>query len=222
MNNIGTAGNAYFLAYLVGDARLDELNSAMIFPADGNKPYVTLLGFALGGTGVTLAAWVYTSELRPWARVWDFGLGEQGREFARETLTPENYWGAFCINGKNWPYFKPAGAAVLSSRFPNVEDLAITEQGIFAVGVWRHFAVTVTTGSSPVTTLYVDGVAVKLIGAPWAGVPSTPTTFYSAFLGRSNHGGDPYFAGAMAAFQQYNYAMTASQVAVIANGKAVR
>ncbi|MGN6807079.1 MAG: LamG domain-containing protein, partial [Trinickia sp.] len=79
---------------------------------------------------------------------------------------------------------------------------------------WTHVAVTL---SGTVGTLYVNGVAVNsatdVIFAPWR-IGETAQNW----IGRSQFSADPYFSGSIDEFRIYRGAMSADQIATLAQG----
>ncbi|WP_429563477.1 LamG domain-containing protein [Paraburkholderia sp. MM6662-R1] len=107
----------------------------------------------------------------------------------------------------------------------NVMRFAITTNGYHGeyhldgtaalpTGQWTHVAVTL---SGSTLTLYVNGAAVKSLSnvpfAPWRIGPTTQN-----WVGRSQFQADPYFNGLVDEFRIYRGALSASQIAALAQG----
>jgi hypothetical protein len=161
---------------------------------DGVDDYLALPTGALTDlSDFTIATWVFWNAAQTWTRIFDLGSGT-GRYMY---LTPKN------------------GAGVV--RFATTVDGNYGEQGIngsaaVPTGQWVHVAVTLsgTTG-----TLYVNGVAVGTNTAI-AHAPFRLAVTTQNWIGRSQYSGDPCFNGKLDDFRIYNGALSAAQVAVLA------
>jgi hypothetical protein len=161
---------------------------------DGVDDYLALPAGALTDlSDFTIATWVYWNASQTWTRIFDLGSGT-GRYMY---LTPRN------------------GAGVV--RFATTVDGNYGEQGIngaaaLPTGQWVHVAVTLsgTTG-----TLYVNGVAVGTSTAI-AHAPFRLGATTQNWIGRSQYTGDPSFNGKLDDFRIYSGALSAAQVAALA------
>ena len=161
---------------------------------DGVDDYLALPTGALTDlSDFTIATWVFWNAAQTWTRIFDLGSGT-GRYMY---LTPKN------------------GSGVV--RFATTVDGNYGEQGIngsaaVPTGQWVHVAVTLsgTTG-----TLYVNGVAVgtntAIVHAPFRLAVTTQN-----WIGRSQYTGDPCFNGKLDDFRIYSGALSAAQVAALA------
>jgi hypothetical protein len=161
---------------------------------DGVDDYLALPTGALTDlSDFTIATWVFWNAAQTWTRIFDLGSGT-GRYMY---LTPKN------------------GGGVV--RFATTVDGNYGEQGIngsaaLPTGQWVHVAVTLsgTTG-----TLYVNGVAVGTNTAI-AHAPFRLAVTTQNWIGRSQYAGDPCFNGKLDDFRIYNGALSAAQVAALA------
>ncbi|XYI02368.1 LamG-like jellyroll fold domain-containing protein [Sorangium sp. So ce1128] len=143
----------------------------------------------------TIATWVYLESASTWARIFDFGLGPMRQMM----LTPQTDSG--------------------TSRFAITVIGGSGEQAIegpqaLPTGQWVHVAVTL---SRSVGTLYVDGVEVgkndAMVLTPYQlGSSAMPRNW----IGRSQYASDPYLKGMVDDFRIYNGALTAAEIAALA------
>ena len=140
----------------------------------------------------TVAAWVYLDAVSNWMRIFDFGSGTSTYMF----LTPKN--GA---NGKIRFAIKNNGSS----------EQIIDGQSALATGGWHHVAVTLNGATG---TLYVDGVKVGSNSAMTL-KPSDMGATTQNWIGRSQFT-DPYLNGRVDDFRIYNKALTASEIAALA------
>jgi hypothetical protein len=139
----------------------------------------------------TIAAWLYASEGRQNARLFDFGANQQ-----------------------RYMAFAPQ-AASSSARFMMTKVSYFGEEAVsgtaLATGTWVHVAVTLS-GSTAI--LYVDGAEVArnegMIFAPFR------LGIESAWLGRSHYAADPAFSGKIDDFRVYTGALSADAIAELA------
>ncbi|GLU35147.1 LamG-like jellyroll fold domain-containing protein [Trinickia caryophylli] len=171
-----------------------KLGNALVL--DGTSGYANLPNDLLADVSdFTIAAWVYWTSAKRWARVFDFGAGT-GR----------------------YMFLSPMGGA-------GVVRFAITTNGghgerrldgkaALPTNQWTHVAVTL---AGTTATLYVDGAAVASAGdvvfAPWR-IGKTAQNW----IGRSQFSGDPRFSGSIDELRIYRGAMTSDQVAALAQG----
>ncbi|HEX7055909.1 MAG TPA: LamG domain-containing protein, partial [Bacilli bacterium] len=140
----------------------------------------------------TIAAWVKVDTSSNWARIFDFGTGTNTYMF----LTP-----------------KAAGAGL---RFAITTNSNGAEQQLNAAalptGVWKHVAVTLQGSTG---RLYVDGVQVAT-NPNMTLKPSSLGSTNLNYIGKSQWA-DPYFHGSIDEFKIYSRALTAAEVAELAN-----
>ncbi len=140
---------------------------------------------------LTIAAWVNWEGGSAWQRIFDFGNGTGEYLF----LTPANSSGTtmqFTIhqNGVGQDLFAPAPTAFQ----------------------WTHVAVTL---NGPAATLYVNGSNV----ASSASFTITPSDINPVlnYIGKSQEPGNPLFKGSIDDFRIYNFALSAAEVAALAD-----
>ncbi|GGL86642.1 hypothetical protein GCM10010129_33020 [Streptomyces fumigatiscleroticus] len=164
----------------------------------GSYQYVDLPAAVLGNAArITLAAWVRPTHDGDWARIFDFGDG----------TTRYLYLAARNANGV--------------PRFAVTTSGAGGEQGLdgtapLPLDEWSHVAVTIADGTG---TLYVDGTAVARNTAMTL-TPAALGTLAHNWLGRSDYSADPVFAGAFDSFDVWSRALTAEEIAELADGPA--
>ncbi|MGM0881101.1 MAG: LamG-like jellyroll fold domain-containing protein [Bacillota bacterium] len=160
---------------------------------DGTNDYVALpAGVVSSADNATIAAWVYLDAVSNWMRIFDFGSGTSTNMF----ITPKN--GA---NGKIRFVIKNNGSS----------EQIIDGTSALAAGGWHHVAV-VLNGATGI--LYVDGVEAGRNSAMTL-KPSNMGTTTQNWIGRSQYS-DPYLNGRVDDFRVYNKALTAGEIAVLA------
>ncbi|WP_307204969.1 LamG-like jellyroll fold domain-containing protein [Paenibacillus harenae] len=160
---------------------------------DGTNDYVALpAGVVSSADNATIAAWVYLDAVSNWMRIFDFGSGTSTNMF----LTPKN-----AANGKIRFVIKNNGSS----------EQIIDGTSALAAGGWHHVAVTLNGATG---TLYVDGVNVGSNSAMTL-KPSNMGSTTQNWIGRSQYS-DPYLNGRVDDFRIYNKALTAGEIAVLA------
>jgi alpha-L-arabinofuranosidase len=136
----------------------------------------------------TVAVWVDAAALPTWARVFDFGTGQDVNMF----LT---------VNSGAAPRY------AITTGGNGVEQ-RLTAPAPLHTDRWTHLAVTLagTTG-----TLYVDGAAVA-VNTAMTLAPAALGATTQNWIGRSQYSADPYLAGAVDEFQLFSRALTADEV----------
>lgn len=150
--------------------------------------YVQLPGSVANSSQITVAAWVYWQGGNAWQRIFDFGNGTSEYMF----LTPSSGWGTLRFN--------IVGAA---------GDQALESTPI-PTGQWVHVAVTL---DGAMGKMYVNGTEVSSAGVTLKPSDISPVVNY---IGKSQWN-DPLFNGWVDGFRIYNYALSASAIATLAN-----
>lgn len=153
-------------------------------------PTVTLASNPLAGctNELTVAAWIKLDEVRPWARVFDFGTATTRFIY----LAPSD--GA----GMHFAMISENGAF----------DLVSPSVPVTADGEWHHVAATVAADGT--VTLYADGAAIA--SAMSSGVkPSDFASMTDLWLGKSRFP-DPYLHGAIDELRIGCRALTADEI----------
>ncbi|KRF42247.1 hypothetical protein ASG93_21370 [Paenibacillus sp. Soil787] len=160
---------------------------------DGTNDYVSLpAGVVTSSTTSTIAAWVNLDAVSNWMRIFDFGSGTATYMF----LTPKN-----AANGKIRFAIKNNGS----------NEQIIDGQSALATGGWHHVAVTLNGATG---ILYVDGIQVGQNTAMTL-KPSDIGSTTQNWIGRSQFA-DPYLNGRVDDFRIYTGALTASEIATLA------
>jgi lysophospholipase L1-like esterase/fibronectin type 3 domain-containing protein len=161
---------------------------------DGSNDYVsTPPGLVSSLTDFTVSAWFSLDSAPTWSRIFDFGSGINTYMF----LTPYSSTG--------------------TARFAITTGTGAGEQQIngtapLPIGGWHHVAVTLAGG---VGVLYVDGVEVARNSAMTLTPASLGNTTQN-WIGRSQWN-DPYLNGRVDEFRIYNTALTAAEIASLAD-----
>ncbi|MER6015272.1 beta-L-arabinofuranosidase domain-containing protein [Streptomyces bluensis] len=164
----------------------------------GSYQYVDLPAAVLGGApAITLSAWVKPTHDANWTRVFDFG----------DNNTRYLYLAA--RNGGGVPRF------AITTGGPGGEQ-ALDGTAALPLDQWSHLAVTISGGTG---TLYVNGTAVARNTAMTLN-PAALGTLRNNWLGRSNFGADPVFAGAFDEFNIWSRALTATEITALRNDPA--
>lgn len=159
---------------------------------NGGSGYAELPAEVVNYDQVTIAAWVYWSGGDNWQRLFDFG--NLTDEYL--ILSPSDGGGQLRFG-------------ITTNGYPNEETLLADA---LPVGQWTHVAVTL---SNTTATLYVNGTNV----ASSASFSIKPSDFNPVlnYIGRSQFDTDPLFDGKIDDFRIYNYALSATDVADLAN-----
>jgi hypothetical protein len=163
----------------------------------GNGDYVQLpAGLVSGLSDFTVSAWVNPAANSAWSRVFDFGTGTGDYMF----LTLSAGGG-------------PLRFAITTSGNGNEQQL--TAPATLPLNTWSHVAVTLsgTTG-----TLYINGTPVAA-NANMTLHPSDLGVTSQDWIGRSQFPADPPLNATVDDFQIYDHALTAAEVAVLADGQ---
>jgi fibronectin type 3 domain-containing protein len=160
---------------------------------DGTNDYVALpAGVVSSADTATITAWVYLDAVSNWMRIFDFGSGTSTYMF----ITPKN--------GAN-------GKIRFAIKYNGSSEQIIDGTSALAAGGWHHVAVTLNGATG---TLYVDGVNVGSNSAMTL-KPSNLGSTTQNWIGRSQYN-DPYLNGRVDDFRIYNKALTASEIAALA------
>ncbi|MCE5187553.1 MAG: hypothetical protein LLF76_15635 [Planctomycetaceae bacterium] len=164
-------------------------------PSNTTDPYVDLPNdFGNFSQGLTIAAWVNPSAAATWARICQFGNGN---------------------NAANNSFYFTRNGSTTQIRFendntnPNSATLITGANNTITTGAWQHFAVTINTNATNNAAIYRNGVRVAYgtVNLP------NPVIRTNCFIGRSEWNGDSLFRGQMDDFRVYNYALTRQDIA---------
>ena len=183
-DTVGTNDATTFGSPSYSTGPMGNANSAI--ELDGVDDYVQLPSNVITGDDLTIATWVRWDGGNAWQRIFDFGNDTDEYMF----LTPSSGDGTM--------------------RFGITTDSSGGEQGLdtapLPVGEWVHLTLTLGGNTG---ILYIDGqphVAGQILIDP---TDFNPTNNY---LGESQWAGDPFFNGAIADFQIFDYALHPDQV----------
>ncbi len=169
-----------------------RVGNAMTF--DGASAFVVLpIGIVSSLTEMTIATWVQFDANKVWQRIVDFGNNTTVYMF----LTPTSMAGTVQL-------------AITTTSNPGQQLLNGT--GALPLATWKHIAV-VLDGKN--ASLYVDGALDSTSAVTTR--PADLGTTANNWLGRSQYAQDPYFKGQLDDFRLYDRALTAEQIAAIAN-----
>jgi len=163
---------------------------------DGTDDYVSLpSGVVDGLTDFTISVWVRLDTISDWSRIFDFGTGTSVNMF----LTPRN-------------------GSTGTVRFAITTGGAGGEQRIngsaaLATGVWTHVAVTLSGNTG---ILYVNGDEVGR-NSTMSLTPGSLGVTTQNYIGKSQYD-DPPSDGCFDDFLLYSNALSAAEVAELANG----
>jgi fibronectin type 3 domain-containing protein len=161
---------------------------------DGTNDYVSLpAGVVASSATSTIAAWVNLDTVSNWMRIFDFGSGTSTYMF----LSPKSGSGKIRFAIKN----------------NGSSEQIIDGTSALATGGWHHVAVTLNGATG---TLYVDGAQVGRNTAMTL-KPSDMGSTTQNWIGRSQFSPDPYLNGRVDDFRIYNKALSASEVAALAD-----
>ncbi len=157
---------------------------------NGSNAFVQLPTNVANHPEISVASWIYWRGGATWQRLFDFGNGESENMF----LTPRSDSGQIRFVIKNGNTEQKLNATALS------------------VGKWTHL--TVTLGKTG-TKIYVNGA----LASESSDITISPMDFKPIFnyIGRSQYVSDPLYNGHIDDFRIYNYALSANEVAQIAD-----
>jgi ribosomal protein S18 acetylase RimI-like enzyme len=162
---------------------------------DGSNDYIELPAMNVNYTkGFTVQAWVYFASFNEQSRIIDFGNGENNDNIV------------FCNKAtSNDLRFKARrGSTVIGT----LDALGVLERN-----TWMHLAVTVDNDGNAI--IYKDGVSVQqgMLGK------FHNTNRRKNYIGRSNWSVDDYFDGKIADLSIHNRALTAAEIAELADSQ---
>jgi hypothetical protein len=190
-----SSGNGH-TATLAGGASWTAGHLGNAVALDGSSGYVNLPSNLMIDVGdFSIASWVYWNAATTWARVFDFGSGTSHYMMLTARAGSGKARFAMTVNGYS-------------------NEQIIESTAALPTGRWVHVAVTLSGG---VGTLYVDGVAVGSNTGMFLAPFRLQSTGQNR-IGRSQFSGDPYFNGRIDDFRIYRGALSASDVAALANG----
>ena len=170
-----------------------HVSQASAIALDGTNSYIQLPANIAKGSAFTFAAWVYWNGGANWQRIFDFGSPSTSQS------GPSQYM-----------FLTPNSGSNLRFAINNGSGEQIVQTSALASGSWQHVAVTLN-GSTAV--LYVNGAQVVSGSAT-----NSPSAFspIKNYLGKSQFA-DPLFNGKLDEVEIADYAMSATQIAVLYN-----
>jgi hypothetical protein len=161
---------------------------------DGSDDHIDLPDMATDYTGgITVGAWVYCHSLQNWFRVLDLGNGAPSDNILFSNVG--------------------TSADLRFAIFQGSTLYSLTAPGVLETNRWLHLAATVDASGN--AKLYKNGVQVA------SGNMSLPNLVNRTnnYLGRSNWAPDAYFDGLLDEVRLYNRALSAAEVARLANSE---
>jgi len=170
-------------------------HSGRAIDLDGSSDYVILPENLADGEDFTFAAWVYWDGSNQWQRIFDFGRGTTKYMF----LTPRSAGNTLRF-------------AITTSGNGNEQRLDTAQM---ATGQWVHLAVTISGSTGK---LFVNGSLVSTN----TNMTLNPSDIkaMSNYLGRSQFAADPFFNGRLDDVRIADFALTDTQIALLASGSA--
>jgi hypothetical protein len=162
-------------------------NSAIMF--NGSNSFMQLPANIVNHQQISIATWINWKGVSSWQRIFDFGNGEDEYLFLTPRASTLNMRLAIKQNGVE---------QTLNTTMPTLNK-------------WTH--VVVTIGETSVK-IYMDGVLTAESGT----ITNRPMAFKPVlnYIGRSQFSADPTFNGSIDDFRVYNYELSASEVAQLA------
>ncbi|EPC00161.1 hypothetical protein L861_14625 [Litchfieldella anticariensis FP35 = DSM 16096] len=163
---------------------------------DGVDDYIDLPDDVINSlTDFSVATWVRIDENRDWARLFDFGNGTNRYIL----LAPRNN----------------SGSARFASTKISYHGDNTFDAPAFPSGRWIHVVLTLKDQTA---VLYVDGSEVgRSISGNIRFSPAKIGNLTQNWLGRSQYDNDPYLKGSLDDFRLYSGALSADEVAALAN-----
>ena len=213
-NAADATGNGWTGTLVNGATWTNGQSGKAVNLAKASSQYVSLpSGVVADLSDLTVSAWVYQTSASNYARIFDFGSGDN----FYGGWSPWNYptWLA-----ERYMYLAPQdGSGKVRfgiSRSTGVGEESILGASALPTGQWVHVTVTLSAG---IGTLYVNGIAVgQNLNMPMTPMQFPPTT--QNYIGKSQSRGDPYFDGKINDFRIYRGALTTGSAYTLATGLA--
>ena len=164
---------------------------------NGTDAYVKLPEDVIYGLyNLSISAWINPEEVVNWARVFDFGNGEESPPYPNLFLTVHS------SDGKTRLAYEDGGNSHVNTD-------------AFAINTWTHITVTIEGTKA---ALYVNGAKVAE-NTSFHMMPFQIGNMTSNFLGKSNYKADSLFKGDMDDFRIYNRALGSDEIMMLASGE---
>lgn len=161
---------------------------------NGRDAYVQLPDDILTGIkDITISTWIKQEQVRPWQRIFDFGIGTDAYMF----LTPNSS-------------LQDARFALTAGGGNRNEEVVIKSSPINELGEWKHLVI-VLAGDQGI--IYEDGKKVST-----GKITVNPTdlgTTTANYIGKSQYDLDPYFSGEIDDFRIYNRALSQAEIVAL-------
>ena len=164
-------------------------NNQLLLSAASSQ-YMSIDPFNTGTAGLTFATWYKSDNSGGWARIFDFGNGQDA-----DNIVITKYGGSDIFS--------------LYTSYPSGQFLIVDASYQFNTGNdWKHVAWTLDPAGSGTWKFYIDGVQVASAVMPY------PRSILRSnnYLGNDNWNADAYLNGGIKDFRLYNRVFSAAEV----------
>ena len=169
---------------------VDAKNGPTGISLDGSNNFLQLPYTIANHKELTVACWTYWRGGNTWQRLWDFGNDTDHYLF----LTPSS------------------GSGIRFAIKNGGSEQQLTSSSRLTPNTWAHVAVTI---GADAVTLYVNGQSV--VSSDKITIRPDDINPVLNYIGRSQFAADPMYKGTIDDFRIYNYALTAEEVAALAD-----
>ena len=156
---------------------------------NGNSQYAEFpSGLLLGLNAYTISCWVNISAIAYWARIWDFGRGQNNHIIFAESETT-------------------TGVPTFQARINGGKEQRISTSMVHPLNKWIHMAVSFDGAK---VSIFINGK--EDVSGPCSFKPADLGVTTQNWLGKSWWSADGYFTGSIADFRIYESALTADEV----------
>ena len=160
---------------------------------------MTISTFGSHPFGITFACWFRSDNSGNWARIIDFGNGQQNNNII-----------IAMANGISFLVY-------LENNL--IDGCSYQLPGSYNDNIWRHLSWVLTTDGNTgfgTWSIYINGLMIQQLQR----MRYANTVFRSNnYVGKSNWGNDSYFNGAISDFRMYNRVLSSAEIAALYAGK---